>query len=210
MKVLNNGSWNNFLSHQHFVQLIVAAIASSWKRLASPPPDSLEDHINRKLCAELRNDPAQRRLPFHVVSQWEDIDAHGVLVGKPDIRFMPFVTKHDDEFFVVECKRLRYEAKGKKTTANSAYIDGAGQGMTAFVDGRYPAPRGYAGMVGYVSWGPAVAASSLANQISKCMLRLQIVTGGTFAKTSWHPEVYETTHQRSSDTLCIYHVLLMM
>ena len=208
MKVLNDGSWSNLISDEHFVQLILEAVISSWTRIRAPAEDEYEDPVNRRLCGALQNDPAHRRLPFHVISQWEDIDADGNLLGKPDIRFMPKVTYHEDEFLVVECKRLRYRRGTKQITANAAYIDGDNQGMTAFVDGRYPTPRGRAGMVGYVFVPARNPVGSLQRSIQSKRVRLSMPTQSKLKPTKWNAAVYETPHDCSSGRVTLYHLVL--
>jgi len=150
MKVIDDGSWADLLTPEHFVRMILNAVQTAWKTLSRPEESSHENPVTNRLCAALKVGSANANLPFHVDPQSTFLDEGGRVTGIPDIRFTPNVTRTGDDFYVVECKRLRFSYRGKCRSGNGDYIDGQGEGMTAFIDERYPAPHGYGAMVGYI------------------------------------------------------------
>jgi hypothetical protein len=210
MRVLSDGSWADLLTPEHFVKMILIALLESWKTLPAPEGSSDENPVNRQLCAALRDYSAHANLPFHVDSQWEILDEQGNVVGVPDIRFTPNVTRTGEDFYVVECKRLRYHDKDRCRSANSAYIDGQGQGMTAFIDQRYPTPQGYGGMIGYVLCSCEDPVGKVRKAMNKRRDRLGLKEGEPLRPSSFGISgVFETEHHVGpSSVVVLHHVFL--
>ena len=210
MKILDDGAWADLLTPEHFLRMILEAVLASWRSLSVPHDTSEENPVTRQLYTALRRYSAQANLPFYVDSQWELVDDDGEVVGVPDIRFTPNVTRTGEHFFVVECKRLRYRYSDKCRSGNSEYIDGRGQGMTAFVDQRYPTPQGHGGMIGYILCDCEDPIGKIRRAIGKMRDRLGLEGAEVLRSSSLGiTGVLETAHSVASDkTIVLHHVFL--
>lgn len=210
MNVIIGGSWSDLLTPENFVRMIIEALLLSWKSLSPPDALSGENDINRKLCAALKTFSARANLPFFVDSQWELLDDDGNVIGVPDIRFTPNTTRTGEHFYVIECKLLRYPYNGKCKSGNWAYIDGDGQGMTAFLSQRYPTPQGYGGMVGYLLCSCDDPIGTIRHAMAKKHAFLGLMPGSTLSPSKLQISgVFETEHQLAPNTTCtLHHVFL--
>jgi len=210
MKVIDDGSWADLLTPEHFVRMILNAVQTAWKTLSRPEESSHENPVTNRLCAALKVGSANANLPFHVDPQSTFLDEGGRVTGIPDIRFTPNVTRTGDDFYVVECKRLRFSYRGKCRSGNGDYIDGQGEGMTAFIDERYPAPHGYGAMVGYIFCSCTDPVGSVRGAISKKRELLRLRGKGTLLQSSLGGAgILETQHDLAlGRVLTIQHVFL--
>jgi hypothetical protein len=174
-------------------------------------PHEREDPVTHRLVAKIQDDPVFRSLTLRVYPRPIDLDPEGNVTGIPDIRFETNAPQHEGEFFVFECKRLRYATeKGKCRSNNTEYIDGDNQGMTAFVSGKYKTPHGHGGMIGYIlcECEDAVPTLEAAIRASK-VLALAAGDGLRASTLRQHDDVRETLHApATAPSFRLHHLFL--
>jgi hypothetical protein len=199
MMISGAPAWHGFIGVEDFVGRIIDVVLSCWPKIVAPVADEHEDPVTHRLVAKIKDDPTFRSLSLRVYPRPLDLDSDGNVTGIPDIRFETLASQHQGEFFVFECKRLRYEVKGKCRSNNSEYIDGDNQGMTAFVTEKYKTHHGHGGMIGYILCDCGAPMPSLEKAVRKSTV-LALAVGGGLQASSLRPriEVRETFHVPSS------------
>lgn len=211
MEVSGAAAWHGFIGAEDFVGRIVDVILACWPKIVAPVANEREDHVTNRLVAKIQDDPVFRSLTLRVYPRPLDLDQDGNVTGIPDIRFETNAPQHEGEFFVLECKRLRYAVNGRCRSNNSEYIDGNNQGMTAFVTGKYKTPRGHGGMIGYVLCECRDHMTSLEAAIRGASSMLALAAGDGLRASSLRRlnEVRETFHApTSSASFRLHHILL--
>ena len=210
MQISGTSAWDGFIDVEDFVGRILDVVLESWPEVHAPTATESEDVVTQRLCARIRDSKTFRTMFLRVYPHLADLAGDGSITGIPDIRFETNAPQHDGEFFVFECKRLRYEAAGKCRSNNSQYIDGGGQGMTAFVNGKYKTPHGHGGMIGYVLCRCRSPISSLEAGVRQSKL-LGLKPGDGMRPSSLRncPEIRESFHQPAGGiSFRLHHVFL--
>jgi hypothetical protein len=150
----DGGEWEDFVQVTEFIAAIIESIDACWRRIVKPDPDLLENEITKRLYVKLNRELSVRQLPLRVLYQHHEISGAELEMSETivDLHFLALAPRDASDFVSFECKRLCARV-GKDVNCRGLwgdYIDGKGQGMTAFVSGRYPSPYGHAGMIGYI------------------------------------------------------------
>lgn len=209
--------WAEYLNHSisHYFQQIIEGIQRCWASMTPPLPGELENAITRKLQYKLSCDSGLRALPLRVFAQPQVVTKEdGTAVTQIDLHFQHLIPWGHDDFVWFECKRLCSWIGQRRTCVfqGAAYVDGQGQGMTAFVSRRYSAPGGHAGMLGYVLC-PASSGNVLASLEDSIKLKQEVLflsstppylTECKYAQG--HSMVRTSVHHNAS--LFIHHIIL--
>ena len=210
MKIFGAEAWSGFIDVEHFVGSILDVVLEGWPRIVAPNPDELEDPVTNRLVAQIQRSESFRKLPLRVYPRAIELNEDGTVSGIPAIRFETNAPQHIGEFFVFECKRLRFKSGERCKSGNSEYIDGKTQGMTAFVAGKYATPYGHGGMLGYVLCDCANPVPTLERAIKQStVLALEAGDGLRPSSLRSHVDIRETFHhpQVGSD-FRLHHIFL--
>lgn len=199
---------------EHYIAVIISSLQRCWSGISVTEPNEHENPITQRLTFILQNDRALRTVSVRVFPQHQTVISPSGKFNVIDLHFQLLIDQGFDEFIWFECKRLccRIGSDKRCKFRGADYVDGDNQGMTAFTSGRYAAPRGHAGMLGYVLCAPPsddiVASLEDSIEAKKDLLHLgeqphlidcSYAKGHPLVKTSWHCE----------DQLQIHHVILV-
>lgn len=210
MEISGASAWAGFIGVEDFVGRLVDVVLTCWPAIVAPSPDESEDRITHRLVAQIQENPTFRGLPLRIYPRHIELDTDGAVTGIPDIRFETNAQQHEGEFFVFECKRLRYEKNGNCRSGNSEYIDGNSQGMTAFVTGKYKTPHGHGGMIGYILCQRGDPMPSLEKAVRKsALLAMAPGDGLRESKLRKRTDVRESVHTpEAGRRFCLHHLFL--
>ncbi len=210
-------SWAGDIDYSRFLEGILRCIVESWPNIATPLPDEGEDEVTVRLFGQMKLHHWARRSPFRMTLQAQYVPAGGAEVaGIPDILIETLAPPWEEEFVSIECKRLRRKDGTQPCrSGNAEYIDGDGQGMTAFTSGRYPSPCAEAIMVGYILCSCKRPLETLERELGNkaALIRLDTVRIPAFGASAVLPEnpnLRETYHLPDPSTKLrrISHVFL--
>jgi hypothetical protein len=197
--------WPGFFTVDSFLRAIVAEILRAWSAMTPPAADALENQIRDRLVISMNKAENRKARRFRVYPELHEPGEAGT--RRIDLQFESNAPQGDDEFVSFECKRLRVVEGAGCKSRNADYVDGRGQGMTAYIQGRYPAPHGHAGMIGFVLCdGRCSPERSLASLMKKSQAILNLKLPALRPSP-----VLEADNVQASDhvrPLMIHHVLL--
>jgi hypothetical protein len=192
--------------------LEVAAVA--WARMEQPTRNEIEDRITFRLAGQLANDPHFAEIPYDVVPQYWLLGLNGQRLGRLDLRFKHRHSQRD--YFAFESKRLHVTYPGG--SFSTEYPTYAGEGMMAFVEGRYSKGLLAAGMLAYVMDGKSdIAWNGLEKRIEDRRMPLKLTDGSrlvtsvlanAIANATKGTHLGETRHDLDTHHLRLFHLLL--
>jgi hypothetical protein len=145
MQIGSPQDWADLL--ESLVSDILALVLDTWRTLAMPAANELEDAVTNRLCVALQRCPNRQAYPFHIRSQTVILEPDsGSELGRMDIAFLPLVPT-DELYFCLECKRLNVRGKGGIRPYFAEYVR---NGMLRFVSGQYASDVRHGGMLAYV------------------------------------------------------------
>jgi hypothetical protein len=192
----------------YLIPEILDLVIDSWETFRKPVPDDLEVPITRRFRVHLQTQKAARRLPFHIVSESEELAPQaGDLLGRLDLRLIHGY--REKVYFAFECKRLNVVADGKRSSLAGEYVD---EGMARFVTGKYAAGLDKGGMLGYVMDGQIDdAITAVTKAVESRRSKLKMEAKATLSTSSLRPkksQVKETRHLQDGKPFAIHHVFV--
>ena len=179
---------------QNYEQQAIDCITTAWPQvLEGINSTSIENEITRTLCFWLRKDRRLRDIgvliPFHYLLE---LNANKIADAPSEIDFSIQIGDDPDHYLAFECKRINVEFPSGKKSLIYEYIE---EGLMRFITLKYAPKVPLACMLGYVSDGDLISAST---KLEKGLLKHSTKTKQNGALTS-------LSNSSSLSTTCCSH-----